>query len=443
MAATTLSLQGPHTRVSSLIIPKFYPAHDYIRGHQYTVYWLEGGRGSTKSSFVAIQIILGMMRDPMANAVCIRKVASTLRDSVLATLVWAINALGVADRWGVGKSPPEMVYKPTGQVILMKGLDEPAKMKSIRPKHGYFNYLWFEEVPELGGMHEVRSVEQSVMRGGTNFIEFITYNPPNDPHAWVNKEAVARRAAETKARAAGLRTDTYIIHSTYLDVPEDWLGPAFIKKAKHLQATDPLAYDHEYLGKAVGRADAIIFSGRYRIEAFTPQPHWAGPYQGVDWGFANDPTFATRWWVDNTFREGMKKRLYCEYEAVGAGVDMDDIPTLFGKIPDFKKYKIRADNSRPETISHVRRMGFDIEPAEKWAGSVEDGVEWFKQFEIILHPRCVHMHEEARLYAYKVDKLTGDVLPVIVDKFNHGWDSGRYAMDRLIKKAPEGLFDVL
>lgn len=410
-------------RLSDNIIPKFYPVHTAIKQHLYTTFWLKGGRGSTKSSFTAIEIILGIIQDKNANAVVLRKVGDTIRASVLETLLWAIDTLQVTDDFRHTKAPAEITYKPTGQKILFKGLDDPQKLKSIKIKKGYFKFLWFEEATEFDGPEEIRNVGQSVMRGGKRFVEFITYNPPNDPNAWVNKEAE-------------LNIPDRLVHeSCYLDVPREWLGPKFLQVAENLKVNDYLKYEHEYLGRAVGRAEQIIFHGKWKEKEFIT-PHTDFMYEkrffyGADWGFANDPSTLLRCFIRV---EGDQKNLYIDYEAGDKGIELEDLPKMYEKVPGSKKWKIYADCARPETISFMYRKQYNIEGAPKWEGSVEDGVEYLKSFNnIYIHPRCTKTIEEFKKYSYKVDKNTQEILPVIVDKWNHWIDALRYALADYIK----------
>lgn len=419
-------------KLSSNIIPKFIPVHKAIKRNLYSTYWLKGGRGSTKSSFTAIEIILGIIADPNANALVLRKVGDTIRSSVQETLLWAIETLGVGFYFRSTKSPAEITYIPTGQKILMKGLDNPLKLKSIKVKKGYFKFLWFEEAAEFNGMDEIRNVRQSVLRGGEMFAEFITYNPPNDPAAWVNKESELHIA------------DRLVHESCYLDVPPAWLGRKFLQDAENLRIHDPLKYDHEYLGQAVGRAEQIIFHGKWQEKEFvTPninQMYQSRFFYGADWGFANDPTALTRSYI---MVEGDRKHLYIDYEAGGHQIELDDLPQLFDKMPQARQWKIYADNSRPETISHVSRKGFVIEGAPKWDGSVEDGIEYLRSFhKIFVHPRCTQTINELKKYSYKVDKNTQEILPVIVDKHNHYIDALRYSLADYIKNEVS-ILDVL
>lgn len=419
-------------RISEVIAPKFYSAHQAIKNGSVTEVWLKGGRGSTKSSFAAVEIILGVMRDPNANAICLRKVGDTIRTSLLTTFLWAINILNVNAYFRATVSPPEITYLPTGQKIILKGTDDPLKMKSIRMEKGYFKFLWFEETAEFSGMEEIRNIEQSIIRGGDTFVEFFTYNPPNDPAAWVNKES--RNAYP----------DRLVHHSTYLDVPQDWLGEKFIEKALRLKESDQIKYDHEYLGEEVGRAEQIIFYGKWsELDFESPQAkdvYQGRFFYGADWGFANDPTALIRCFIR---KDGSKNNLYVDYEAGGAAIEIDDLPETFDRMPGARKWKWYGDAARPETVSYMSRQGFDIESAPKWKGSVEDGIEYLKGFDrIYVHPRCRRLIEEFKKYSYKVDRHTQEILPEVVDAWNHWIDALRYSLALYIK-ADVSIFDAL
>ena len=408
--------------LSEVIAPAFYPVHKAIRNEKHSQFWLKGGRGSTKSSFVALQIVMGIVQDENANALCLRKVSDTLRTSIHENIQWAIDMLGWTDYFSSKVSPPEFIYKPTGQKIILKGLDKAKKLKSIKVKQGYFKILWFEELDEFANMEEVRNVQQSVLRGGDLFMEFLSYNPPNDANSWVNKEAKIPNS------------ERFSHESTYLDVPKHWLGRKFFIDAERLKKNDYDAYRHEYLGEIVGPADQIVFNGKWREQAFEVNNAWPAPLFGADWGFSQDPTTLIKMHVYDDV-------LYISQEAYAVGCDIIDTPELFDKVSDSRRYKILADCARPETISHVSNKGFNIEGASKWKGCVEDGVAVMRSFkEIIIHPRCKRTVEEFKKYAYKIDRLTGDILPDILDKNNHMIDAARYGLSSLIKHDSGGGF---
>lgn len=161
-----------------LIAPVFYPVHRDIVKNGHTYYDLYGGRGGLKSSFISLEIILGMMKDKEANAVIFRKYGVTLRESVYEQILWAIDVLGVSHLWETGVSPMQCIYLPTGQKIVFRGLDKAKKTKSIKVSQGYFKYLWFEELDEFQGPEEIRTVQQSILRGGEKFVVFKSFNPP-------------------------------------------------------------------------------------------------------------------------------------------------------------------------------------------------------------------------------------------------------------------------
>ena len=210
------------TRLTDIIAPSFYPVFWDVMEGRHTYYDEFGGRGSTKSSFIGTMIPLGVMQDPAANAVIFRKVGNTIGTSVYEQVLWGLNALGVRDQWKCTTSPYKMTYKPTGQVILFRGLDKAKKMKSIKVADGYLKYLWFEELDEFAGEEEIRSVQQSVMRGGSKFVVFKSFNPPISRSNWANQYV------------AKPRRDSLRHKSCYLDVPPDWLGQQFFDDAEAL-----------------------------------------------------------------------------------------------------------------------------------------------------------------------------------------------------------------
>lgn len=422
--------------LSEKIAPVFFEVHKAIRDETHDEFWLHGGRGSTKSSFISIQIILSIIRDPEANAIAFRKVSRTIRDSIQGSLNWAIDELGESENFDSISSPAEITYLPTGQKIILRGLDEPKKLKSIKLRKGYFKILWFEEADEFDGDSEIRSVEQSVLRGGQKFIEFLSYNPPRNPNHWINK----------MAKEAG---NKFIHHSTYLDVPKNWLGDKFFEKAEQLKRNNYETYCHEYLGKSIGNPKELVFSEKYEVRDFITPP-LSEVYQnrfffGADWGYATDPCVLVRCFIKD-------ECLWIDYEAYKIKVEIDHIgKVVFDKIPESKIWQIEADSSRPETISNLVRQGFKIRGAKKWAGSVEDGIEYLKSFKkIIIHNRCVNIAKEFENYSYMVDSETKEILPKINDKKERikenegdemgikddGIDALRYALSTYIKKSP-------
>ena len=196
-------------------------------------------------------------------------------------------------------------------------------------------------------------------------------------------------------------------------------------------ATDPERAQWIWEGNCRSHSDAQVFKGKWVVDVFEPQDNWEGPYFGADWGFAKDPTTLVKFWFAP---DGQFWNLMIEYEVYGVGVDINDTPAMFDRIPESRNHIIYADSSRPETINYIANQGFHIQAAHKWHGSVEDGIAWLRGLnKIVIHDRCKHAQVEARNYSYKIDRLTGDVLPQIQKGFDHIWDAVRYGASPLIK----------
>jgi Phage terminase large subunit len=221
--------------------------------------------------------------------------------------------------------------------------------------------------------------------------------------------------------------DTLLINVNWRDNP--WFSETLNKERLYCLQTDPDAYDWIWEGQPRKMSDAVIFRGKFAIQEFET-PTDAVFLLGADWGFGADPTVLVRCFVQD-------RRLFVDYESYAFGLDLDKIAATWrGAVPDLDKWQILADNSQPQTIAHVRNFGLRIQGADKWGGSVEDGINFMRGFEeIVVHPRCYYTGTEFRLYSYKTNKITGDVLPVILDKNNHCMDAIRYALQRLIRCA--------
>ncbi|MEG2596823.1 MAG: PBSX family phage terminase large subunit, partial [Oscillospiraceae bacterium] len=265
--------------LTPLIAPSFLPLHRQIVKDTFSHYWLKGGRGSTKSSFISIEIILGIMRDPNANGAVLRKVGATIRDSVFEQLQWAITHLGVADLWEPKVSPLSLVYLPTGQKIIFRGADNPKKIKSAKVSQGYIRYIWYEEVDEFYGMDELRIINQSLMRGGNKFDVFYSYNPPKNASHWINGEVALQ----------SIRQDTLIHHSDFRAVPSTWLGEQFVAEAEHLRRVSPQLYQHEYLGEITGTGGEVFINLSLREISDAEIVEFDRVRRGIDWGYGSDP----------------------------------------------------------------------------------------------------------------------------------------------------------
>lgn len=371
-------------KLSDLIAPSFYGVHRAIKADRYTHYWLKGGRGSTKSSFVAVEIILGMMQNPEASAVAIRKVGLYLRDSVFEQLLWAIDKLGVAHLWRAKVSPMELIYQPTGQRILFRGADKPKKLKSTKVAQGYIRYIWYEEVDEFQGQEEIDVINQTLLRGGPTFTVFYSFNPPKSVQSWTN--------------AISARSDATVHHSTYLTVPPAWLGEPFMVEAEHLMQAKPDRYRHEFLGEVTGTGGEV-FANLSIVEITDEQIRsFDRLNRGIDWGYATDPFVYTV-----NYYDAKRKDLYIFHEYYKVGAKFDEIYEAIAA-ENVQNKRITADNE-PRSNAELRDRGLRVTRAKKGPDSREHGFMWLQNLEhIYIDPvRCPNAAREFAEYEYEQD----------------------------------------
>lgn len=353
------------------------------------------------------------------NAVVLRKVESNIKDSVYAQLLWAIDKLGVNEYWQAKIQPLKLIYKPSGQEIIFRGSnnqEDYRKLKSTKAKKGFFKYIWYEEVDEFYGMHEIRSINQSILRGGAGFIAFYTYNPPKTVNSWVNKEIL-----DTEGK--------YIHHSTYLDVPKEWLGEQFIEEAESLKRKDKIAYENEYIGEVTGTG-GLIFNNitcreilKDEIETFD------NIKAGIDWGFATDPAVYT----ENHF-DSKHRKLYIFKEIYKTGMQNRVFIDMIKNIMITERIQITGDSSEPKSIAEAKSNGLRIEGAVKGPDSVDYGIKWLQDLEeIIIDPiMCPNTYKEFSTYEYEKDK-NGEFKASYPDKNNHTIDATRYSRENDMK----------
>jgi PBSX family phage terminase large subunit len=383
-----------------------------MKEQKYTHYWLGGGRGSTKSSFVAIEVILGIMKDPNSNAVVLRKVKDTLKDSVFEQLCWAIEVLGVSQYWHVPEAMLVLTYLPTGQKIIFRGADKPKKIKSIKFSKGYCKFIWYEEVDEFEGMEEIRMINQSLMRGGQSFVVFYSYNPPKSANNWVNAEVQLTRE------------DRLFHHSNYLTVPKEWLGEQFIIEAEHLKEAKPKAYEHEYLGEVVGTGGEVFDNVQIRKISDEEIADFYNVKRGLDFGFAIDPLSYTTVHYDRK-----KKRLYIFRELYKVGMSNH---AAYQEIKTENKNNemVLADSAEPKSIHELRQYGLKIRGVKKGPDSIEYGIKFLQSLESIIIDdiRCPETARE--FLTYELDKdANGNFKASYPDKNNHAIDAVRYALN--------------
>lgn len=396
-------------RLSNLIAQPFKKLHQAVKHHDYTHYWLKGGRGSTKSSFVSLEFILQMMKHPEINGVAFRKVGNTTRNSVFEQLIWAIQHLGVATYWKSTLSPLELTYIPTGQKILFRGLDEENKGKSIKCARGYFGLVWFEELAEFNGPSEISTTLQSLLRGGPEYWVFYSYNPPKSRDSWVNQESL-------------LEVPDRIVHaSSYLDIPREWLGEQFFLEAEKLRQKNETLYKHVYLGEVTGTGGAVFenvedLDMRERIHQFDRR------YFGLDFGFAVDPLAFVAMHYDAKHED-----LYIFDEIYQQKLTNRNAADMISK--KYPTARILGDSAEPKSIYEMREYGVNVNGARKGPDSVRFGINWLQSRAHIYidRRRCPNTFREFSSYEYDRNK-DGQFINAFPDKNNHAIDAVRYGM---------------
>ena len=406
-------------RLHEVIAPVFWPAHRAVRAGTVQEIVAKGGRGSGKSSFISLELVLQLLRHPDCHAVVLRKVGGTLRTSVYAQVCWAIAALGLGGRFKCTVSPMECVYLPTGQKILFFGLDDAGKLKSIKVPFGAIGLCWFEELDQFDGPEEVRNVEQSVFRGGQYALTFKSFNPPAMARSWANRYALEPRPGKL------------VHHSTYRDLPPGWLGERFLADAAHLERTNPEAYRHEYLGEVVGSGAAVFANLR-----LAPLPAQAAGfdrlYHGVDWGWYPDP-----WAYNAVAYDAARRTLYILDELTRTRTPNGETARLLlergvGADGDL----LTADAAEPKSCADYRAAGLPCRAALKGPGSVRESMKWLQGLAAIaIDPaRCPDTAAEFAEYEYQRDPRTGEVLPGYPDVNNHHIDAVRYAVESIWRR---------
>lgn len=405
-------------KLSDIISPAFVEPHRAVKAGTINEIVEKGGRGSAKSSYLSVEVILELLRHPDCHAVVMRKVGNTLRTSVYAQICWAIAELGLTDRFRCTVSPMECIYRKTGQKIMFFGLDDPGKLKSIKVPFGYIGIAWFEELDQFDGPEQVRNVEQSLFRGGAHSMCFKSFNPPAMARNWANRYVLESKPGKL------------VHHSTYLTTPPEWLGPRFIDDAEHLKSVNETAYRHEYLGEVVGSGTQVFENldiasiSDYQIAQFDRI------LSGVDWGWYPDP-FA----FNRTHYDAGRKTLYIFDEVTRRRTSNRDTAELV-KQRIAPGELVTADSAEEKSCEDYRSYGIRCRGAEKGPGSVNYSMKWLQSLEhIIIDPeRCPDTVKEFAEYEYERDDKTGDVLPGYPDLDNHHIDAVRYATNRIWKR---------
>lgn len=374
-----------------------------------------GGRGSAKSHFFADLLIEDHLMNPGMRSVCVREVQKSLEQSVKRLLEDKIEKYNLHKYF----EPTAKNIQTHGEgIILFQGMQNHTA-DSIKSLEG-FDRAWVEEAQNFS-QRSLTLLRPTIRKENSQL--WFSWNPEHkdDPIDKLLRDQVPN--------------DSIVVNVSYRDNP--WFPDVLRKEMEYDRLHDVDAYNHVWEGGYNQKSDAQILKGKWIIDVFDIDETFDGPYLGADWGFSQDPTTLVELYIKDDV-------LYIFDEVYSIGCDIDDTPELFDHIPNARKYKIRADSARPETISYMRRKGFNIEGVAKPKNSVEDGIARLRGFKkIVIHSRCKYTQKEARLYSYKQDRLTGDITPVIIDSHNHCIDAIRYALYPIIFNKTGGGFLLL
>ena len=360
-----------------------------------------GGRGSGKSHEFAQMVIEAHILDPNTSTVCVREFQKSLKQSVKRLLELKIQELGVGNYFEVQEA---IIKNRHGKgLIIFEGMQNHTA-DSIKSLEG-FDRAWVEEAQSLS-QRSLDMLRPTIRKPGSEL--WFTWNPreASDP-------------IDVLLRGSTPPPDAIVLEVNWQNNP--WFPQVLRDEMEYDRGRDPDKYQHVWQGQYLQNSEARVFRN-WRIEEFESPPD-AVHRMGADWGFAVDPTVLVRCHI-------VGRTLYIDHEAYMVGCEIVNTPDLFMQVPEAEKWPIVADSSRPETIAHMRKHGFPkIMAAVKGPKSLEEGIEWLKSFDIVVHPRCTHTIDELSLYSYKTDPLTGKVLPVLEDKSNHIIDALRYACE--------------
>jgi phage terminase large subunit len=393
-------------------VKQFAPLHITTHpayNNRYQIYY--GGRGGRKSWEIARGVLVRAMASKKL-VVCTREIQHSISDSVHRLLSDQIRMLGFDDFFQVQRNTIKAI---NGSEFIFKGLNT-ITVDALKSLEGA-DICWVEEAHTVSDK-SWQILIPTIRKQGSQIIASFNPDLPTDP--------VLKRFIDNTP------PNTYTAKVSYLDNPD--CPDTLIQEANYLREVDYDAFSHIWLGEVRAHSEAQVFKGKYKIESFNRDESFGYPLDGCDWGFANDPTTRTRCYIK-------ENKLYVRYEAYKVGCEVNDLPALFDRIPEGKKYPIKADNARPELISYMSNRDYNIKEADKWPGCAQDRVDFMRSFEqIIIHPDCPHAAEEMRLYSYKVDKRTGDILPELRKKHDHILDAIGYSLtDMIRRRTNEGL----
>lgn len=396
-----------------------------VVGKGYNRFWnykgryrvVKGSRASKKSKTTALWFISNMMKYPEANTLVVRKTFRTLKDSCFAELKWAINRLGVQNYWHATESPLELTYKPTGQKIYFRGLDDPMKITSITVEYGVLCWLWIEEAYEVMSEDDFNMLDESIRGEVPNglFKQItLTFNPWNE-HIWIKKRFFD----------CELSDDILAITTNYMC--NEWLDKTDLMLFERMKKENPRRYQVAGLGNW-GVVDGLVFENweeRAFIVDEIAQETGVQTAFGLDFGYTNDPSALFCGLINKS-----KKELYVFDELYCKGLSNEKLFNQIDKM-GYRKEIITADSAEPKSIDRLKELGINrIKAANKGPDSINAGIDFIQDYKIIIHPRCVNFITEISNYTWEKDRLGKRTLNKPIDDFNHLMDAMRYAVER-------------
>ena len=402
------------------VVGKGYASFWHFKGRFRVV---KGSRRSKKSKTMALWVIYNMMKHPQSNTLVVRKTYRTLKDSCYTELKWAIKRLQVEHLWNVKESPLEMTYTPTGQKIYFRGLDDPLKITSIAVDVGVLCWMWIEEAYEITKEDDFDTLTESMLGDCPEGLwkqVTLTFNPWSDRH-WLKRKFFDNPDEDTLAL-----TTNYLCN--------EWLSPDDRKVFERMRETNPRRYRVAGLGDW-GIVDGLVYE-RWKEQPFTLEnlPQDAQSAFGLDFGYTNDATA-----LFCGFYSASERRLYVWDELYKNGLSNKAIFDAISRM-GYAKERITADSAEPKSIDELKGLGIRrIEGAKKGKDSINNGIQWIQDLEIVIHPRCVNFLMEISTYQWKKDKFDKKMNEPEDDN-NHLMDAMRYALERFIQGGGKWLY---
>lgn len=401
-------------KLSEKILPNFSNFHRDYKNALHTFYVHKGGRGSAKSSHIAIEIILDIIKNPVSHLI-VKRYSNSIELTVFEQIKWAINYLGVENQFQIWKKPFKIQYRARGNFIYFTGADDPEILKGLKSSEFPIACAWIEEITQFKSEDDLTSIINTVIREEHNekYKICLSYNPPKRKTHWVNK----------KYESITLPDTYFVQHSTYLD--NKYISKAFKDEAEHIKLTNERKYKHEYLGEAIGNGIVPFDNLTFRYITDDEIRNFDNIKQGIDWGYGIDPVHFTRLHYDKT-----RKKIYIFGEIHDIKVSNAELIKRI-KNKRWDDFLIFADSAEPKSINNLCEEYIKCVGADKPPGSVEFGEKWLdEQNEIVIdHVRCPNTAREFENADYEVDK-DGNSRNRLVDKDNHSIDAIRYALYR-------------